>query len=121
MYWTIGILGLALIVAPFVLGYSGDTNALWTSIILGAVVALVAGYKALTKDVAKWEDWVAGIAGLLAVIAPFVLFSAQTTAVWTSVILGLVVAILAGYQVFFVKPKPAPSEMHEMHEHEMRS
>lgn len=115
MYWVIGILGLALIVAPYVLGYSGNTNALWTSIILGVVVALAAGYKALAKDVRRWEDWVAGIAGLLAVIAPFVLgFSALTTAVWASVILGAVVAILVGYELFFVTPKPEAHEMHEM-------
>lgn len=111
MYWVISILGLALIAAPYVLGYSGSTNALWSSIIVGAVVAVVAGYKALAKDVSRWEDWVAGIAGLLAVIAPFVLgFSALTTAAWTSIVLGAVVAILAGYELFFVQPKAKQPE-----------
>jgi hypothetical protein len=42
MYWLTGLLGLALVVAPFALGYSGDPTALWSSIILGTVVALVA-------------------------------------------------------------------------------
>jgi hypothetical protein len=101
VYWLITILGLVLIVAPFVLGYSGETTPMWTSIILGAIVALSAAYKALARDEARWEAWVAGIAGVLAVIAPFVLgFSALTTAMWTSVVLGIVVVILAGTQVY---------------------
>jgi hypothetical protein len=100
MYWLISILGLALIVAPFVLGYSGETNPMWTSVILGAIVFLVSAYKALAQDKAKWEAWMAVLAGVLAVIAPWALgFSAVNTAMWTSVILGVVVVILAGSQV----------------------
>jgi len=101
MYWITGILGLALIVAPFVLGYSGDTTALWSSIILGVIVVVASGIQGLVHDVTKWEYWVAGIAGLLAVVAPFVLhFNTLTTALWASVILGAVMAILSGYEVF---------------------
>ncbi|MCL5951750.1 MAG: SPW repeat protein [Chloroflexi bacterium] len=101
MYWLTGILGLALILAPSILGYGANATANWTSIILGAVVVVVSVVKALAKDVGKWEYWVAGIAGVLTVIAPFVLgFSAHATALRTSIILGAVVAILAGYQVF---------------------
>ena len=100
MYWLISILGLALVVAPWALGYSGETTPMWTSVILGAIVFLVAAYKAMAQDEAKWEAKVAVIAGALAVIAPWALgFSALTTAMWTSVIVGVVVVILAGTQV----------------------
>src|SRR5574340_463754 len=102
MYWITGILGLAFIVAPFVLGYSGNPIALWTSLVLGAAIAVVSGYQAFADKMGKWEYWAAGILGLLAVIAPFVLgFSALATALWTILVLGIVVAILAGYEVFF--------------------
>lgn len=105
MYWITGILGLALILAPFVLGYSNNPTAQWTSIILGAVVAVVSLLEGWLKNVSKWEYWVAGLAGLLAVIAPFVLgFSALSAALWTCVILGALVAILAGYEVFRAPP-----------------
>lgn len=104
--WVNAVLGLALIVAPYGLGYSDNVPALWSSIILGVIVLLAAGYRAITKDTARWEEWVAGIAGLLAVIAPFVLgFSALATAVWASVILGALIAILAGYKLFFLQPE----------------
>lgn len=108
MFWLTGILGLALIVAPYVLGYATNPTAVWTSLILGALVVIVSGYKGLTHDVANWEYWVAGTLGLAAVILPFVLgFSAQASA---TLVLGALVAILAAYQVFFVKPP----ETHEM-------
>jgi hypothetical protein len=106
MYWLTGLLGLALVVAPFALGYSGDPTALWSSIILGTVVALVSAYLSVTRNVANWVHWVLGPAGLLAVIAPLVLgFSDQATVMWTSIVLGALVAIPAGYQCFFAQPK----------------
>jgi hypothetical protein len=100
MLWTISVLGLALILAPYVLGYSGDTVPLWTSTILGAMIALASGHKVLAKGTEQWENWVAGIAGVLAVLAPYVLnFSGIAAALWTNVILGAAVAILAEAQV----------------------
>jgi hypothetical protein len=105
MYWVTGIMGLALIVAPFVLGYTDNTAALWTSIVLGAVVLAASLFEAWDK--ARWEYWVAGAAGVLAVIAPFVLgFSAVTAALWASLILGVIIVLLAGYEVLAVRPKP---------------
>jgi hypothetical protein len=105
MFWLTGILGLVLILAPFVLGYQNDPTALWTSVICGAAVVVVSGYKAWAHDKAIWEYWVAGIAGVLAVLAPFALgFSALVTAMWTSIVIGAVVAVLAGYEVFFMQP-----------------
>ncbi len=96
MYWIIAALGGLLFIAPFVLGFSANAAAMWTCIILGAVIAVAAGYKAVAKDDAKWEFVVAGMAGLLAVLNPFILgFSSNTTAAWTSIILGVAVAVLA--------------------------
>lgn len=106
MLWTISVLGLALMLAPFVLGFSGDTVPQWTCIILGAVSALVSGYKVLAKDTEQWENWVAGIAGVLAVLAPYALgFSGVVAATWTCVILGAAVAILAEAEVSTRQPQ----------------
>lgn len=106
MYWITAIGGLALIAAPYGLGYSNSPSALWASLVLGAIVVLASAYKIGDKGAGNWEYWVVGIAGLLAVIAPFVLgFSALAAATWTTVILGAVVAVLAGYEVLFVRPQ----------------
>jgi hypothetical protein len=103
MYWLTGIFGLAMAIAPFVLGYSNEPMAMWTSIILGAVVLLASLFEGMDINKAKWEWWVVGVAGILAVIAPFVFgFNTLVMALWTFIALGVVMLLLAGYEVFFV-------------------
>ena len=43
MYWIIGILGLAVMVAPFVVGCSSNMIGTWSSFLLGAAVVIVSG------------------------------------------------------------------------------
>jgi len=45
MYWLTGILGFVLMIAPFLFGYSYDTAALWTSIVVGVLIVILAGAK----------------------------------------------------------------------------
>ncbi len=66
MYWLTGILGLLLVIAPFVLVFNGNPVALWTSVILGAAVVVVSAIKGWVHDTTPWEYWVAGILGILA-------------------------------------------------------
>ncbi len=97
MYYLTGLLGLAAVVAPFLFSYSGDIAALWTSLIVGAILILASFIEGLTDDKGRWEYWVAGIVGLGAIIAPFALgFSASTAAVWTMMIIGIVAIGAAG-------------------------
>ncbi len=101
MDWITAALGILLFIAPFVLGFSANAAAMWTCIALGVVVAVTAGYKAVAKDNGRCEDLVAGLAGILAVVAPFILgFDNDPAATWTSIILGLGVAVLAGWHYF---------------------
>ena len=96
MYWVTGILGVLLFIAPFVLGYSSDSPALWSNLILGAIVVIVSAIKGFIPDRTRWEYWLAALMGLLAIVAPFVLhFTVAATALWTSIILGIVIAVLA--------------------------
>lgn len=107
MYWITGVLGLVLMLAPFLAGYSNTPAALWSSIVLGLIVLAVSIYKGVTHDEARWEDAIIAITGLLAVFAPFVFgFSAITVAVWTSIAVGGLMAFLAGYEGFFARPQP---------------
>ncbi len=101
MYWATGILGVLMIIAPFVLGFSTDTTAMWSLVILGAITLIVSIIKGAAHDVSNWEYWVTGLMGILAIIAPFVLaFSTVSTALWSGVILGVITLILSAYQLF---------------------
>ncbi len=106
MYWATGILGILLIIAPFVLGFSSDLTAMWSCVILGAITLIVSIIKAAVRDMANWEYWVTGLMGILAIIAPFVLaFSTMTPALWSSVILGIIILVLSAYQLFARTPR----------------
>ncbi len=103
MYWITGILGILLIIAPFALGYSSDMPALWSDVVLGLAVLIVSAIKGLIPDTTRWEYVIAGIGGLLAIVAPFVLkFSVLATALWASIVLGVVVLVLAIYEVYAI-------------------
>ena len=46
MYWVMGLAGVGAFIAPFVFGYTDHAQPLWAGLILGALLALVDGYKA---------------------------------------------------------------------------
>lgn len=93
MKWVTIILGICLILAPFIFGYSGTPGALWTCLVMGAVI-IVMGFLEAYK-------WAAG-GGLVTMVAPWILgFSGIGAALWCSLILGGLVLILAGYRGFF--------------------
>jgi hypothetical protein len=93
MNWVTMVGGAVLFLAPFISGYTGAPAALWISLIMGAVIAVL-GYM-------KNYQW-AAIAGLLMVVAPWVFgFSGIHAAVWNCVTIGGVIAIADGYQGFF--------------------
>jgi len=101
MYLLTGFLGLVSIISPYLFGYSSDTAALWTSLVVGAVLIVASIFEGVAAGREKWEYWVVGIAGLAAIFAPFVLgFSTLSSALWTLVIIGLVTIFAAGTKLF---------------------
>jgi lysylphosphatidylglycerol synthetase-like protein (DUF2156 family) len=93
MNWITMVGGAALFLAPFISSYTSTPAALWTSLIMGVVIAVL-GYT-------KKHKW-AAIAGLLTVVTPWVFgFSGVSAALWNCVIIGGVITIADGYQGFF--------------------
>ncbi|MBI2329795.1 SPW repeat protein [Candidatus Daviesbacteria bacterium] len=96
MYLLTGFLGLSAIAAPFIFGYSQDSTALWTSLIVGAIMIVASIFEGIAADKERWEYWVVGAAGVGAILAPFVLgFTGLTAALWTLVIIGVVTVLAA--------------------------
>lgn len=97
MYWVTGIVGLALVIAPFVFGYSDNAPALWTSLFVGGATVVVSWIEGAQSDREQWEYWIVGVLGFAAILAPFVLgFGNHATAMWTSVVAGALIAVFAG-------------------------
>lgn len=87
--------GLWLVLAPFLLGYSG--TPLMNDIIIGLAVAVFAGSRLLGDGYKiAWPSWVNVLLGLWLFFAPFTLgYTEMSTALWNDVILGIVVVVLA--------------------------
>lgn len=88
------VLGLWMIVAPWVLAFQSDSIATRNSVVLGVLIAVAAVY-ALVR-VFAWEEWANLLFGVWLVISPWVLgFSDIQAAAGNAVIVGLVVAVFA--------------------------
>lgn len=102
MYWITGILGLALAVAPYLFNYTGNTAAFWTSILIGGAAVAVSFIEGFSARKERWEYWVAAVLGVSAIVAPFVLgFGSLVSAMWTTVGLGLLLALFASTKLFY--------------------
>lgn len=96
--WTSGVnlaLGLWLIVAPFVLGYSALFGPLWNEIICGVIIAVLASIRLASPAHAEWASWINAGTGVWLIIAPFLFEPWAVSSMWNEVIVGAVVAILA--------------------------
>ena len=88
------LLGLWVVLSPWVVGFQGITTAMATAVILGIV--LIAVSLGATFAARAWEDWLEGIVGVLLIIAPWVMgFSGQHDAMMATLISGIVILVLA--------------------------
>lgn len=100
MYRIIGSLGLLLIIAPFVFGYSNNQTALLTSVVLGCLTVLVSWIEKSVDDTEEWEYWAAATMGIVAIAAPFIFdFNSQSKAFLTTALTGLLIAFFAGSKI----------------------
>ncbi|CAH1696172.1 conserved membrane hypothetical protein [Hyphomicrobiales bacterium] len=94
------VAGLGLLLSPWYLGFTSDAYAAWNAWIIGAAISVIAVVALLAFHEA--EEWINGVAGLWALVAPWALgFSALTGAMWAHVIAGVVVALASGACIWF--------------------
>lgn len=96
--WLNLALGIWLFFSPFFMGYAtgADGVAAWNSYLLGIGVVIFAA--AAIARPAQWEEWINLALGVWLVISPWVLgFSADETALWNHLIVGLIIGIDAAW------------------------
>jgi hypothetical protein len=84
--------GIWLIIAPFVLGYSGG-DPYWNDIVFGAIVVALAGTRLLGAYRQAWMSWLNMLIGAWLFASAFWL-DQTATAGWNDVILGIIVFAL---------------------------
>jgi SPW repeat len=91
------VLGIVLFASPWVFNYPAgheSTNAMIAGIIIA--VLSIAALAAFTV----WEEWINLVVGLWLIVSPWVLHFAGTTAMYVAVVIGALVALLAGIELF---------------------
>lgn len=88
------LLGVALFISPFTLGFGAEQAPTANALIVGAIIAILALATILAFQ--EWEEWVNAALGLWLILAPWVLgFSGHATAKLTHVLIGVAALVLA--------------------------
>ena len=97
-----------LIVAPFVLGFSDQSNVMWNSIIVGIIVGVLAAYHIWAEPGQSWPSWVNAVLGLWVIASPWVYGNADMAEVmWNGIIAGIIVAALGLWSALTTTPTQA--------------
>ena len=87
-------IGLWVVLAPFVLGYSIIQTPLWNDIVCGVLIAILGIIRFGSPATTAWASWTNAGIGAWLVIAPFVLAGYVVSATWNDVVCGALVVIL---------------------------
>jgi hypothetical protein len=88
------LIGVWFIIAPWIVGFSDNSGAVWTNVIFGLIQLVVSFWGYEKPGWCAWQNWVSTITGLLFIIFPFA-FTLTNGEVWSSVILGLITTIFS--------------------------
>ena len=99
------VLAVCLFVSPWVLGFIGENRAAMNAWIFGAALAALA--VAALAAFAEGEEWVTGIVGVWLIIAPWAVgFATNMAAMWTHLVLGVLVVAASGWAVWEYRHTP---------------
>lgn len=99
--WINLVLGIALFVSPWVLGFADGGTAVWNACYSGAIVAVLAFYA--LANFSLWHERLMAVAGLWILVSPWVIgFTGIAAALWVHVVLGIAVTALAGWRAFSI-------------------
>ena len=88
------ILGLWLLISPWVLSYMGETVAMWNAIIVGIIIAVAAAATLVAFH--KWEEWVNVALAAWLIISPFILgYPMMAHSMTNQIVVGVVTGLLA--------------------------
>ncbi len=98
-------LGAWLFLTPWIFGFTSEPAASWNAWLCGLAIAALA-IAAITAF-AEWEEWINLALGIWVAIAPWlVAFSGDTSAMRVHLIVGILVATVAGIRLWLVYRRP---------------
>ena len=97
------ILGAILLVSPWALDFSSGAPS--NNALISGLIIVVIATAALTAF-AFWEEWLNLIMGIWVLVSPWVLGFTGTTAMRVHLVIGIVVAVLAGIELWLLYQRP---------------
>jgi len=98
--WASWLLGFWLVLSPWTLHFADETAAMQNAVVAGFVLILA---EVVTLSVFQvWEEWVNVALGAWLVISPWVLRGAGPAATTNFILVGILVIVLAGYEMWQV-------------------
>lgn len=95
--WVNLILGIWVLVSPWVLAFSASTGATWSAVVLGVLVIAASAW-ALSQSELMLVEWANLVLGILLFIAPWVIgYFGSALPAWNSWIFGVLVFLVAAY------------------------
>jgi hypothetical protein len=105
--WGTLVAGLYAALSPIWVSTTGERDARWALIALGALLAATALFSLALPGVVATE-WLTVLFGVLLFVAPWVLtYTDRTGASWTSWVVGAIAVVLGGFSV------PASARTHQ--------
>lgn len=101
--WVNVILGIWIVISPFVLGFSNRTAMMWNDVATGAAIIVLA----LARSAGRAALPLNVLLGLWLIVSPFILGASRPVAVRNNIVLGIIVAIVALMSTHRA-PQPAP-------------
>ena len=102
--WCYWVLGIWMLLSPWILLFEKDSVATRNAVIVGLLIVLT---EAVTLSIFRvWEEWVNVALGAWLAISPWVLPITDSSARTNFVIVGLLVAGLALFEVWEVSRRP---------------
>lgn len=99
------VLGIGLLIAPWVLNFTSETAAAMNAWIVGGAIALFAVDTILNRHL--WENAANLVLGIWAVVAPWLLgFAGVASAMYAHVAIGLIVSVLAAVNLWNIRNRP---------------
>lgn len=92
--WINIVLGIWVIISPFVVQFTRFPAAMWNNVIVGIVIAILAIIRQSVPRQTGWS-WVNVILGIWMIISPFALGAMTAAILWNNIILGIVIGLIA--------------------------
>jgi hypothetical protein len=95
------ILGAILFLSPWIFGFASGTQT--QNAVISGIVIMVLSIAALAAFM-EWEEWINLLAGLWVLVSPWVLgFADAAAAMWTHLIIGILVAVIAAVELWLMR------------------